>query len=205
MRESIIIVTGTLAIALGGCTASTPESAPVPTVTATVTTEPTMTATTATPTPTPDPEVGTELDTAGGGTAAVLAYEQPAATDAPQPDDSGYPAGLVWGALDVRVCVPDRPPSEVYPDEDFAAEDDGYTVSTQPWALTYEDGSVVASSHTLYTQFPQPEYPDGLPVGLGQCVRGWIVFPVPEDAAPVGVQYALYGVAQPLTWQIVTS
>lgn len=139
-----------------------------------------------------------------GGTAAVLAYVQPVADSGPQPHDAGYPEGLVWGAADVRVCVPDVPPSEVFEDEQVPEAEDRWFVSTAPWSLLYEDGSLVTSSNTGYSSFPQPEYPWGdQPVSLGQCVRGWIVFPVPDDTSPIGVQYAPSGTA-PVTWRVAT-
>lgn len=180
-RTSLTVVAAVLAVAGSGCggdadTAGT-EAEAAPTATPTPTPEPSPTPE---PEPTPElPAVGEEQNTDLGGTVAVLDYEQPVATDAPEPSNAGYPDGHVWGALDVRVCVPD-----------YRHDDGDWYITTTPWSLMYDDGSLVGSSHTGYNGFPEPAYPWGdQVVAPGQCVRGWIVFPVPGDDRPEGVHY----------------
>lgn len=143
---------------------------------------------TPTPTPTPEPqetapqppEVGTEQTSQLGGTVAVLDYEQPAAAAAPPPATANYPDDHVWAALDVRVCLPDHEPDW----------DGPWIVTRSPWALIYDDGSLVSSSHTGYSRFPDPVYPWGDQAAApGQCIRGWITFAVPGGDWPTGVHY----------------
>lgn len=150
----------------------------------------------ASPTPSPvpeaDPALGTTQDIHGGGTAAAIEYSQPVAADSPPPSDAGYPDDFVWGGLNIEVCVPSELPEDV----------EGYYVTRSPWSLMYETGALLQTSSTGYNGFPQPEYPWGdTAVRPGQCVSGWIVFPVPADETPTGVQYEAH---QPpnLYWQI---
>lgn len=121
-----------------------------------------------------------------GGTVVARNYQQPVAAGAPSPTESGSPAGYVWGGLDVEVCLP--------------SEAGEYAVASYVWKLTMPDHSSIEPSSSIYDQFPQPEYPFEQAVTPGQCVRGWIVFPVPGDSRPTGVSYAPD--SSPLTWVV---
>jgi hypothetical protein len=117
----------------------------------------------------------------GQVTATVFSYRQPAAP--------GGPSGSVWGAADVQVCVQHSAIFDV-------------SVSRGPWLLLSREGRTIAASLAVDAGFPQPAYPaDHRRLHPGECVRGWIVFPVPAAERPVAVQYAPAG-AQPINWGV---
>jgi hypothetical protein len=98
-------------------------------------------------------------------------------------------AGSPFAAVDVQVCVV---PSAIF----------DVTVSQAPWLLLFADGPVVAPTVPPQSPVPQPAYPtDYRRLHPGECVRGWIVFPVPARQRPVAVRYSPAG-ATPLTWPI---
>jgi hypothetical protein len=111
----------------------------------------------------------TSLD--GLANATVFAYQQPTARTAPTP----AAPGTEWGAVDIRVCS-------------IAVI---ITVSPTPWRLVYADGGIVQPSNAQSSQFPSPQYPfiDHV-VPVGQCVRGWLVFPALKNKRPARVEYA---------------
>jgi hypothetical protein len=105
-----------------------------------------------------------------GFSATVYRYKKNGALSAPKAG-----AGERWDAIDVKVCVTDKS-----------------TLSWVPWDLVGTDDGLYGGSDLEYNQFPQPAYPDGdQPVAGGQCVRGWIVFPVKTSAVIKQVQYSL--------------
>lgn len=107
--------------------------------------------------------------------ATVYSYKQPVAAGAPTPDQDGY----VWGAVDLKVCA-------IHPD----ANTQTAYVNQVPWSLVYADSTLAQPSSVGYRQFPQPEYPSGdTTIAWGQCIRGWITFPVPAKSRPTMVEY----------------
>jgi len=103
------------------------------------------------------------------GTAIVYAYKQPVAGKAPKPDQDGFE----WGAADVEIC------SKIA----------GF-LNNLSWTLVYADHTRIEASNVGYQQFPLPAYPAGdTDITAGQCVRGWITYPVPSGKRPVGVHY----------------
>jgi hypothetical protein len=103
------------------------------------------------------------------GTSVAHAYKQPVATKAPKPEQEGFE----WGAADVEVC------SKIA----------GY-LNNLSWTLVYADHTRIEASSVGYQQFPLPEYPTGdTDITAGQCIRGWITYPVPAGKRPVSVHY----------------
>jgi hypothetical protein len=113
----------------------------------------------------------------------VYAYQQPVGKGAPAPNSGGY----TWAAADVQTCGSN---SSI-----FSA-----SVSGLSWALIYSDNTEVDPARVSYPQFPKPLYPTTqYRLKPGECLRGWVVFPVPESGKPVVVRFAPYG-APPVDW-----
>lgn len=156
-------------VLLVGCSA--------PTNAAELSTSPSPTATKSSqPTPTPTPTavvnvVGSTVELETGATVAVLAYEPASAPEAPLPQDPGNH----WVSLDVQVC------------NNSAA--DSYA-TTNPWTLRDSDNRNYDSSSVGYNQFPNPQYAWGeVPLPAGECLRGWITFPVLDGASLMTARY----------------
>lgn len=114
------------------------------------------------------------------GSAVAYAYKQPVAKGAPKPEQEGFE----WGAADVEIC------SKV----------EGY-FNNLSWVLIYADHTRIEASSVGYQQFPLPEYPAGdTDIAPGQCVRGWITYPVPAGQRPVAVHYQPQGYQA--DWQV---
>jgi hypothetical protein len=117
----------------------------------------------------------------------VHAYKQPAAKNAPAPQQDD----AEWGSLDVEVCIDSLNPDGL-----------GSSVSQGPWALFLANNGIIKSPGISYSSFPIPGYPmDSREVPPGQCVRGWIVFPVPIGQKPARAEYAPSGVT-PVSWRL---
>lgn len=111
--------------------------------------------------------LGSEVAFTGDGVSirvAVLGFDPVAATRAPAPSSGGH-----WAAADVRTCV------------DTASMP--LSVSWSEWSLFDEESGRYPSSNLTYGQFPTPEYPfTSETVNVGDCVRGWVLFGVADDA-----------------------
>jgi hypothetical protein len=189
-RATVAALLTTTAL-LTACT-STTDAAPQPSPSATKTAS-------ASPAPSPTKADARPFGTAyrwadavGAGTTTVIAYTQPVAPDAVQPEETfgSESKGFVWAAVEVKVCL-------------TRGET---TVSNSPWSLAYRDGATVDPSSRTYGSFPQPEYPVGdTPVAPGHCVRGKIVFPVPGRQLPDRVLYgAVTEGTLPIAWAVPT-
>jgi hypothetical protein len=130
---------------------------------------------TTTPAPPAVQELGSEAAfTTDGFTlrVAVQGFDPAAAPDAPAPPSGGH-----WTAAEVRTCV-DAAPSQA-------------TVNWSTWSVQDTTDGRYPASDLTYNQFPVPEYPFGSePVNVGECVRGWVVFPVADGAVINRVRYA---------------
>ncbi|MFI6432845.1 hypothetical protein [Rhodococcus oryzae] len=120
----------------------------------------------------PDP-LGSEITFTGDGQTAtrvtVLNFNPAAAPEAPAPPGGGH-----WVSAEVQTCV------------DVAQSTTA--VWWSEWSvLDATDGRYPASSVT-HPQFPRPEYPFSV-VAVGDCMRGWVVFPVADGAAIDRVRY----------------
>ncbi|MBF6291783.1 hypothetical protein IU454_07885 [Nocardia farcinica] len=108
---------------------------------------------------------------------------QDAAPNAPRPPSGGH-----WVGADVRFCL------------DAAAR--SVAVGWGPWTAVDADYGSYPSSSLSYPSFPRPLYPisEG-PVAVGDCVRGYVVFPVPDGVTVTRIKYApAAGVAA--TWTV---
>lgn len=176
---------GSLAVLalLAGCAQDEPTSAVTETVTATETIPPPTVTVTVTPTPEPaagDAALGTGQPGNGGGPVTVFAYQADVAQDAPEPESGGR-----WDAADVQVCN---------------GEGEAF-VNQLPWSLIGASNEFFDASGTGYSQFPTPGYPFGdTNIGVGECIRGWIVFDVTSDALITGVRYSPQSLPSPLRW-----
>lgn len=120
--------------------------------------------------------------TGAGRTVTYYSIQRPAATRAPKPESPG----TEWVAIDVQACYG---PGSYNFDNAFS------------WTLVDSTNGQYEPSHTGYSQFPSPEFPSGdTTVTDGQCIRGWIVFPVVTDHPIVRVAYTPYGADKPLLW-----
>jgi hypothetical protein len=179
-RENLVKLARLLPVAViataAACGSPAPSSITSPPAVARASATPASTTATPTapapPAPTVHPLGATVAIGDGYAKVTVYAYKQPVATGAPKPDQADYG----YGAADVKVCNVTG----------------GSTVSNLPWTLTYPDSTTASPSSLEYRQFPLPEYPFGdTPLNVGQCIRGWIVFVVPEARRPATVHYAL--------------
>jgi hypothetical protein len=102
-----------------------------------------------------------------------------------------------WAAAEVKFCWAD--PAKDAPD--------GVAVSWEPWSLL--DGSshrFSAFSTGSGYEWKSPVYPDGSDQGtsllkLGDCVSGWIEFPVANGAKITQVRYSPEGDPS-ITWHV---
>ncbi|MGN7947490.1 DUF4352 domain-containing protein [Microbacterium sp. 22215] len=168
-------------LVVSGCAASpTTESAPKPSASATA-------APVASPTPSAAPEVHTVGDTvelSSGSTVAVLDYEPASAPEAPLPEASGNH----WVSIDVQVCN--------------NSDEDSYA-TTNPWALRDAESRSFDSSSTGYSQFPNPQYAWGeVDLPAGECVRGWITFPVLDDVTLTTARYVSPATNERVDWTL---
>ncbi|MET9445012.1 DUF4352 domain-containing protein [Streptomyces sp. NPDC006610] len=140
--------------------------------------------------PTPDNRPELKLgDTAqieedlGSFSAAALNYRDEGVKGWPE----ALNPGEKWAVLDVKVCNTGGDPIQT---------------STIPWALGYEGGVRVDSAGMNAGDLPKPLYPMDAKVAAGDCVRGNIVFQVPEESRPERVLYSPSVLDEPLEWQI---
>lgn len=173
---AVALVVATVAVTAAVMSDQTPQREQAAVATAVATTPPAAAQTTtaaapstAAASPTPGSRKFGEKADGDRSTATAHGYKQPVAKTATPPDQAGFE----WGAADVEVCV----------------KVDGTLVNSS-WLLIYADHTTIEPSSVGYQQFPLPAYPWGeKEVTAGQCVRGWITFPVPAGKRPATVQY----------------
>lgn len=167
-------------VLLVGCSTPTDATEPSASPTPTATKSPTPT-----PTPTQEPVVnviGSTVELSTGATAVVLGYESASAPDAPLPQDPGNH----WVSLDVQVCN--------------NSTTDSYA-TTNPWTLRDSDNRSYDSSSVGYNQFPNPQYAWGeVPLIAGECLRGWITFPVLDGAVLTTARYVSPATGDHVDW-----
>lgn len=165
-RAVAVIAAGLLAAGAAGCSngdddAATPQTS-TPTAPASGPREPA--------------NLGSELtfpsDSGHVVKVAVLNFD-----DAAAPDASPPPSGSHWTAAEVRTCVESGPTP--------------VNVDWTPWTASDTTDGRYPSSSVTYNQFPLPQYPfSSEQLNVGECVRGWIVFPVADDATIDRIRYA---------------
>lgn len=174
-------------LALAGCSGS-PAA---PALSAATTSAPAATSAAAKPKPASTVDLGTTVHS-GGMRVKVTAF-RPTVKLAGPPDG---PANH-WAAAEVKLCWTD-------PIKDDSG---GITVSWEPWSLLDADSHRFGSFSTgSGYEWKGPVYPDGSDQGtsalrLGDCVSGWIEFPVADGAKITQVRYAAEG-DPPITWRI---
>jgi hypothetical protein len=118
------------------------------------------------------------------GSTTALAYRQPITGITP-PDVDGK-TGEVWGQVEAKLCV-----------------DTGQVMVSQfPWSIAFADGARVEVTGSTGGDLPRPEYPMDVTVKAGDCVRGLIMFPVPEGQRPERIIYAPDSENGPAEWAV---
>jgi hypothetical protein len=107
------------------------------------------------------------------GKASVYGFQ---ATTAPSvPSD----AGSHWAAVDAQVCLTTTPP------------DGGDVVTNTQWHLVGIDTTEYAPAGIVNAAFPQSQFPvTQLQLTDGRCVRGWVIFAVPNGAQIQNIKYS---------------
>lgn len=141
-------------------------------VESTVTAPTSAAASTATNTP---EALGAELTFTGANATevrvTVLNFDPTVATAAPGPSGGGH-----WAGAEVRTCV-DSASSNI-------------SVSWDEWSAIDATNGRYGAANITYGQFPIPAYPfTPETVNTGECVRGWVVFPVADGAQIDRVRY----------------
>ncbi|EFQ84758.1 hypothetical protein HMPREF0063_10099 [Aeromicrobium marinum DSM 15272] len=173
MRRSLVALTLLVCVACGDGDSASSETTSTPSPTGPVEIERPSSQVDPEPSPTP---VGTEI-TLGGARAAVLEYQ----TSVP-PAEVAEP-GQRWDAALVSSC------------NDAVTETEATTVAfnERAWQLRDGAGGRYEASTVKYRQFPVPVYPSDINLQIGDCVQGWIVFPVAADAQIESVVWSVDG------------
>ncbi len=175
------------ALLLTGATACSSSSSDKPAVSKASTTQ--AAETSPSPSPTPSQETLKVGDTANISTsdakftAAVLKYQDTGIKGVPEMLSSGQK----WAAVEVKVCNTGT---------------DGFGISPFVWSLAYSDGARVEAAGTNAGDLPQPVYPMDAKVKVGDCVRGYIAFQVPESGRPDRVLYSPESLDEPAEWLV---
>lgn len=166
-----------LLLCIAACSDGEPSASssatPAPTVTVTelITERETVTVTVPeAPSPAPVSELSPLGTTAEVGPTelTVFGYQQPVATDGPQPETPGD----AWAAADVQVCAVDGP-LDFFPS--------GFSV-VDSQQRGFEPSSVG------YSSFPEPNIFQA-DIAAGECTRGYVIFVVRADAQIEAIRY----------------
>ncbi len=124
--------------------------------------------------------LGSEATTDGGVRVMMLNVSPHAASEAPAPTSGGR-----WYAADVQLCA-------------------GKTEATagwRQWVVLDASGGRYEGASISYRQFPVPAFPFAeTPVPTGECVRGWVMFPVGEGTRIERVRFTDTRNVQAMTW-----
>lgn len=133
----------------------------------------------------------------------------PSAAPPPTALEFGETDRWTFDGTDVTLTVldfdPDRPSVGAQPGERYAAADVkqcGGVPDYSSWSVADTDSGVYEATSTTYQDFPKPEFPfaaDHL-LSPGQCVHGWVMFPVAEDARIAAVTFS--GGGEQSTWKV---
>ncbi|WP_406156947.1 DUF4352 domain-containing protein [Streptomyces canus] len=185
MRAATILLTA--AVLLTGATACSSSDDDKPAVSKASTTQ--ADETSPSPSPTPSPEKLKVGDTASISTsdakftATVLKYQDKGIKGVPEM----LSAGQKWAALEVKVCNTGT---------------DGFGISPLVWSLAYADGARIEAAGMNAGELPQPLYPMDAKVKVGDCVRGYIAFQVPQAGRPERVLYSPDSLDEPAEWWV---
>lgn len=135
---------------------------------------------TTTPVPLPPLTLGDEASTERGVRVAVLNVAPTAAPGAPVPASGGR-----WYGADVQLC---------------SGEAEA-TAGWRQWVVLDTSGGRYEGASISYRQFPVPTFPFAeTPVPAGECVRGWVMFPVGDGAQIDRVRFTDTRDVQAATW-----
>lgn len=115
-------------------------------------------------------------------TIAALSYKAGVKAEF-KPDEVGQ-SGDSWSALEVKLC---SIKGDIQPWK-------------QSWQLGGPDGGRVQPGYV--TGGPTPAFPDDVKLGAGDCVRGHILFAVPEGMQLTTAFYAPDSMPQPKRWKL---
>jgi hypothetical protein len=135
---------------------------------------------TTTPAPPTPLALGSEATADGGVRITVFNVSSNAAPEAPAPASGGR-----WYAADVQLCA-------------GRAE---VTAGWRQWVVLDASGGRYEGASVSYRQFPVPTFPFvETPVPAGECVRGWVMFPVGEGTQIERVRFTDTRNVQAMTW-----
>jgi len=102
----------------------------------------------------------------------VLSFASRVAEASPRPMDGGH-----WAGAEVRTCS--------------VSAESKLKVSWSQWLLRDTEDGRHERSKISWETFPLPEYPFAPQrVEAGECVQGWVVFPVPDTVEISRVEYS---------------
>ena len=103
----------------------------------------------------------------------VFAVNQNIALRLPTPASGGH-----WVGADIETCLK----SSLYTTT--------LTVGWSDWSVSDAQNGQYISSDKPYSGFPTPQYPfSDEPIVEGECVRGWVLFPVAKRTTITKVKY----------------
>jgi hypothetical protein len=111
----------------------------------------------------------------------VFSVEQNMAQNAAAPPSGGH-----WVGADVQTCLKESRTN--------------FTVSWGDWSVSDAGNGQYQASPDRLSEFPTPQYPFATePLAVGECVRGWVVFPVAFGVQVTSVKYKPEG-RTPVFW-----
>jgi hypothetical protein len=101
----------------------------------------------------------------------VFAVDQNMAQQATAPPSGGH-----WVGADVQACLKDSRTA--------------FTVSWGDWSVSDSGNGQYQASTDRLSEFPTPQFPFASePLAVGECVRGWVAFPVAFGVQITTVKY----------------
>jgi hypothetical protein len=167
MKWSAVSI-GAAAVLLAGCTQSTGIALPDPPAPSSAPAAPTVPAAN----PADPVALGSTLAVTRAGAeveVTVFAVNQNAAPDS-WPAQGGH-----WAGADIETCL--------------KKADSGFAVKSTDWTATDGAGIATVGSALTDAAFPRPGYPATAPLEVGQCVRGWTMFPAGFKAVVTTVAF----------------
>jgi hypothetical protein len=119
-----------------------------------------------------------------GATVTLFGVDQNIAQNAPPPASGGH-----WVGADVETCVKTSPRP--------------FSVSFSDWSAADDSSGRYPATGEFHPEFPTPQYPLTPEVlAEGECIRGWVFFPVSFGVAVNTVKYK-QGPLNPAFWSAV--
>ena len=185
--KPIILTLAAVSVALAGCSDAGEQSATTaPRIT---TATPAAVSDIGTPsTPSAPMQLGTTFHLAGNAgleaDVTVFGVNQNIAVTAPPPPSGGH-----WVGADVQTCLKGSPRP--------------FTINFTDWSVADDSTGRYPGTGEFHVEFPTPQYPLTPEVlANGECVRGWVFFPVSFGVQIVTVKYK-QGPLNPAFWSAV--